>query len=442
MKRARASKAHRIFRFAISVIRDYPVHGLVFIGVAVLSFCVTYFAVPVLFRVQYDKMPAGVSAAATSTPAKNENIFVATHEPTPFPVKGIYMTSCVAGSKTARNNLVKLIADTELNSVVIDIKDYSGGISFVPYNPELKKFVSDRCVAADMPEFIASLHAQNIYVIGRITVFQDPLLAAFRPDLAVKKKSDGTTWKDFKGISFTDPGSREVWDHTVLIAKESYNIGFDELNFDYIRFPSDGPMEDIYYSWSIGKKKSDVLAGFFSYLNEKLKPTGVVLSADLFGMTTTNTNDLNIGQVLENTLPYFDYVSPMVYPSHYPPTFLGYKNPAAYPYEVVRYSLDAAVKRTVASTTLAEVWMEKPISTTTKPFAYRKEIFNADKIRPWLQDFNLGAVYTADMVDKQIKAVYDSGLSSWILWNASNRYTAAALQSAGVKDISTAGSTE
>src|SRR3989344_494239 len=144
--------------------------------------------------------------------------------------------------------------------------------------------------------------------------------------------------KDYKGLSWLDVGAPGVWDYIVLLAKESYALGFDELNFDYIRFPSDGNMKDIYYPWSDGYEKPEVLREFFSYLHDKLKLVGAVLSADLFGMTTTNTDDLNIGQVLEVALPYFDYIAPMVYPSHYPPTFIGLGNPAAHPYEVVRYS--------------------------------------------------------------------------------------------------------
>ncbi|MEK9201846.1 MAG: putative glycoside hydrolase, partial [Patescibacteria group bacterium] len=133
---------------------------------------------------------------------------------------------------------------------------------------------------------------------------------------------------------------------------------------------------------------------------DHLAGTGVVISADLFGMTTTNTDDLNIGQVLERTLPYFDYIAPMVYPSHYPKTFLGFSNPAEKPYEVIKYSLDSAVTR--ASTT-------------------------PQKIRPWLQDFDLGAVYTKEMVRAQIQATYDAGLTSWMLWDAANTYTRGAL---------------
>jgi len=351
------------------------------------------------------------------------------HQKTPEPVKAIYMTACVAGTETRRAQLVKLIDETELNSVVIDIKDYSGYLSFLPENPALRHLVASNCIAPDMKEFLAHLHEKDIYVIGRITVFQDPVLTKARPDLAVKKKSDGTTWKDYKGLSFTDPGSHEVWDYVVSISKASYAIGFDELNFDYIRFPSDGPMNDIFFSWSDGRKKSEVLEEFFTYLASQLKPTGAIISADLFGMTTTNTDDLNIGQVIEKAAPHFDFVSPMVYPSHYPPHFLGMDNPNHYPYEVVRYSMDEAVKRFLATTTKVALIGQEPISTSTKPFLYRKEVFPIQKLRPWLQDFDYGGNYDVKEVKAQMQAVYDNGLTSWMLWAPSNNYTRGALLS-------------
>ncbi len=397
-----------------------------FFSLALIVFAVVYFIIPLILNANYGKKTGEISVPLTVAVKDENSLWTASHLPTPQSVKAIYMTSCVAGSKELRGNLVKLIDETELNSVVIDIKDYSGTLSFVPDEPSLKDFVSTRCYASDMASFIESLHQKNIYVIGRITVFQDPFLVKRRPDLAVKKKSDGTAWKDFKGISFTDPGAKEVWDHAVLIAKASHNIGFDELNFDYIRFPSDGPMKDIYFSWSGEHSKPAVLKDFFKYLSEKLLPTGAALSADLFGMTTTNIDDLNIGQVLENALPYFDYIAPMVYPSHYPTRFMGFVNPADKPYEVVKFSMDSAVRRVLATTTLAKIPGVAALASTTPPL-YPKESFPAKKLRPWLQDFNLGATYTAEMVRKQIQATYDSGLDSWMLWSASNRYTKDAL---------------
>jgi len=263
---------------------------------------------------------------------------------------------------------------------------------------------------SDIREFIARLHEKGIYVMGRISVFQDPYYVSKYPEFAVRRESDDGIWEDYKGISWLDAGSKEVWDYTVAIAKESYNTGFDELNFDYIRFPSDGNMYDIKYPFSEEKVmadpnygKAEVMRSFFKYLHEEMKDTDAVLSADMFGMVTTNPDDLNIGQVLEYAEPYFDYIAPMTYPSHYPKGFNGYPNPNKEVYGVIKYSMDQAVRRmNEASTT--------PL-----------------KIRPWLQDFDYGGNYDIAEVRAQIQAVYDSGLTSWMLWDPSNRYTVDAL---------------
>ncbi|MBI5816851.1 MAG: hypothetical protein HZB09_00280 [Candidatus Yonathbacteria bacterium] len=380
------------------------------------SFSALYFALPPLTATIYDSsVPETEKGMSTSThEIKKEPEFVVTHVKTPNVVKAIYMTQCVAGTRDFRARLVDLVDTTELNSIVIDIKDYSGRISFRSDNPLLKDKLSPTCRADDMMRFIGTLHEKGVYVIGRITVFQDPYFSKMRPDLAIKKSSDKeSVWKDKKGISYIDPGAHEAWEYISTLAKESYKIGFDEINFDYIRFPSDGNMQDIYFPWSAqalaqdpAHGKATVLKNFFSYTSEQLRSSipNIVLSADLFGMTTTNTDDLNIGQVIENAALYFDYIAPMVYPSHYPPTFHGFKNPADHPYEVVKFSMDSAVTRLNAA--------------STTPL----------KLRPWLQDFNLGAVYTADMVRAQTKATYDAGLTSWMLWNAGNTYTKGALE--------------
>ncbi|MBU6431174.1 hypothetical protein KGQ29_02230 [Patescibacteria group bacterium] len=368
-----------------------------FAGAAITSFfSLSYFVIPPLFPINYER--AVFSAIEVSSEIKKIS-----HLNTPSQVKGIYLTNWVAGDKSLRDPLVKIADDTEINSVVIDIKDYTGRIAFEVFDPLLKDVGSYEKRIADMKDFIEELHKKNIYVIGRISVFQDRYLVGKRPDLAVKRKSDGGVWKDFKGISWLDPGAKEVWDYVIALAKESHDIGFDELNFDYIRFPSDGNMKDIYYPWSKDKRKTEVIREFFAYLREKLGNIGAPLSADLFGMTTVSSYDLNIGQNLENALKYFDFVSPMVYPSHFPPYFNGYKNPAGKPYEVVKFAMDSAVDRAIKA--------------STTPF----------KLRPWLQDFDLGAIYDPPMVRAQIQATYDAGLDSWMLWNASNKYTSKAL---------------
>lgn len=369
------------------------------IALALLSFL--YIALPRVLPILYTTESAG--PAFSFTPPR----FIATHIAAPTQVKGIYMTACVAATPDFREKLVRLLDETELNTLIIDIKDYTGSVSFATEDPLFKNAEEKGCFVPDMREFVERLHSKGIYVVGRITVFQDPLMAMKRPDLAVQKTSDKSVWKDFKGLSFIDVSAREYWDYIITLAKTSYEAGFDELNFDYIRFPSDGNMNDIFYPWSEDRitldpehGKAQALEDFFAYLANHFAQSGATLSADLFGMTTTNTDDLNIGQVLERALPYFDFIAPMVYPSHYPPRFISLPNPAAEPYKVIKYSLDAAWNRSSST---------------------------PGKIRPWLQDFDLGAVYTAEMVRTQIQATYDAGFSSWMLWDAANTYTRAAL---------------
>lgn len=404
----------------------------IFLGVVVLGIS-AFFVSGQVGVMSYDPTQEKDTVSEGDVASVEEEKEQVVHLPTPEPVKAIYMTQCVAGTPSFRAELVRLIDETELNSVVIDIKDFSGGIGYITDNPELTHAISDACRAPDIKEFIELLHSKDIYVIGRITVFQDPYYAAeYRPDLAVKRASDGAVWKDRNGLSFIDVSARPFWDYIVELSKESYELGFDELNYDYIRFPSDGNLTDVTYPHSGNRAKADALEDFFSYLYDELRgddKEGPKLSADLFGYTTTNIDDLGIGQLLERTLPYFDYVMPMVYPSHYNAGFIGIADPATHPYEVVKYSMDSAVRRAQA------LRAAKNTTSTTTEALYLKELANGghgniskDQLRPWLQDFNLGATYTPDMVRTQFQATYDAGLTSWALWDAGNTYTRAALQ--------------
>jgi len=328
------------------------------------------------------------------------------HIPTPKPVKGIYMTSWVAGTKDWRQKLVKLIEETELNSVVIDVKDYSGRIAFEVSDARLKEIGAAEKRIPDVREFIDLLHSKNIYAIARISVFQDAYLAKKRPDWAVLKKN-GQIWRDYKGVAWLSPASEEVWDYTIKVAKEAEAAGFDELNFDYIRYPSDGDMKNIVLPFAGGaNNKAESIKFFFAYLSEHLADLGIPLSADLFGFVTTHTDDLNIGQILENAIPYFDYISPMVYPSHYPKGYNNYSNPAAHPYEIIYFAMASSSQRMLAAGS------------------------TPSKLRPWLQDFDLGAAYTAEMIREEKQAVYDAGLDSWLIWDPANKYTTGALDAA------------
>jgi len=335
-------------------------------------------------------------------------------------IKALYATTWTAATDTQINHLIELAKNTEINAIVIDVKDYTGYISFDTDLPVVESVGAEKIIIKDIDALINKLHANNIYVIARITVFQDPVLAAKRPDLAVQSKSTGKIWKDNKGLAWLDPASVEVWNYIVTISKEIDKHGFDELNFDYIRFPSDGAMSDMQFPFynSETKYKSDVLKDFFQYLSDNLRSQGIKTSADLFGLVTVNNDGLGIGQVLENTLLTFDAVCPMVYPSHYAIGFIGLKNPGAYPYEVIKYSMEEAKKKISVFEVLK--------NSTTSP----ENIRNAKiaQMRPWLQDFDLSADYTADMIRLEKKALIDAGFNEgWMLWDPRNVYTAGAL---------------
>lgn len=417
--------------------------GLIFV---ICAWVYGVVAAPKLFGVAYEK-------SATHAEADNKNVrgaetndtvsvgekkigqpeaknIVVTHVETPDAVKAIYMSQCVAGTKDFRAKLVKIADETEINSIMIDIKDYSGRIGFVTENPVLKDAVSDTCRASDIVEFIDTLHKKNIYVIGRITVFQDPYMSQVHPERAVRKLSDGGVWKDGKGLSFIDVGSREHWDYIVELSKESYKLGFDELNFDYIRFPSDGNMKDAAYTLSVdkGKTRPEALEEFFVYLRANLAPLGVKTSADLFGMVTTNHDDLGIGQVLERALPHFDYIAPMVYPSHYPANFNGWPNPNKVPGPLIKFVMDSAVERAneLDRKNATALFGTTTPETLAKYATQHGQTYK--KLRPWLQDFDYGGTYDIAEVRAQIDATYATGLNSWMLWAPSNIYTVGALE--------------
>lgn len=372
-------------------------------------------------------MPSSVSFENKEVDSPNQEVLDSTeslqkkevkHIKTPEPLKAIYMTQCVVATPSIRERLVKLIEETELNAIVIDVKDYTGTVAFNTGIESIDKMDGTGCKAKDLEEFLEYLHGKNIYRIARLTVFQDPLYSKTYPEYAVKRKSDGAVWKDRKGLSFVDVGAKPFWDYTIDIAKASYAIGFDEINFDYIRFPSDGNMEDIYFSHTGSTTKREMLRQFFEYLDNSLHESGIVTSADLFGMTTTNTDDLGIGQVLEHALMHFDFVAPMVYPSHYPPKFNGWPDPNKVPYEIIEFSMSGAISK------LNFLKEEIPSST---PNAKVLERLDKKQLRPWLQDFDYPVPYTTGMVRAQIQATYDVGLTSWMLWDPSNRYTREAL---------------
>lgn len=343
--------------------------------------------------------------------------------PNPPPViKAVYMTGWSAGNKNYLNYLNQLFKTTQINAVVIDVKDYSGIVSYKSGAQKVRQYKTYKARIPDIDSLVKNLHSQGIYVIGRIAVFEDYALAQARKDLAVYNKSETkdilrpVLWQDNNHLSWVDPASKEVWDYNIAIAKDAFMHGFDEINFDYVRFPSDGDTKNMGFPiWDSKKEKRLVVKDFFQKLRESFPDNKI--SIDIFGQTTTNTDDMGIGQILEDSFEYFDYICPMVYPSHYVSGFIGYNNPSQYPYEVIKYSIDSAVKRRAAYDELVNMNPDK----TPKKLA---------KIRPWLQDFNMGADYSADMVKKEIKALQDAIKKEYVgylLWNPSNVYTKEAI---------------
>jgi hypothetical protein len=346
-------------------------------------------------------------------------------------IKAVYFTGWSAGLNSRVGYLTDLAKTTVINSVVIDVKDYTGNISYRVGFPEAKQYGAVRVMIRDIDSLVERLHRENIYVIVRITCFQDPVLAEARPELAVhrvsklpKDRSGPLTkqslWLDRKGLAWINAASRPAWDYLVAIAKDALSHGVDEVNFDYIRFPSDGDLKDMYFpNWDGKTPKHEVIRSFFRHLRHEL--AGARISADLFGLATVNGDDLGIGQVIEDAYGAFDYVCPMVYPSHFAKKFLGFPNPAERPYEVVNYSIKHAGDR------LDEFANPKPQE--PKPAAPAK--IAAARLRPWLQDFNLGAQYDAQAVTAEIKAVEDAlgdRFAGYMLWSPSNIYTRQALK--------------
>jgi hypothetical protein len=329
----------------------------------------------------------------------------------PQTIKAVYLTAWSAASPKMFDYVVGIAKDTEINAVVIDIKDWSGLVSYDTQVPEAREYGAERKLIPDLKSFLEKFYRQGIYTIARIVVFQDPVLAASRPDLAVHRKSaSSSVWLDKSGLAWIDPAAREAWDYNVALAEDALSQGFDEVNFDYVRFPSDGDTQDMSFPvWDGNTKKSVVIGNFFRYLREKMPKAR--LSVDLFGLATVSREDLGVGQMIEDAFESFDFVCPMVYPSHYALGFHGFENPAEHAPEVVGFSLQTALNR------LKDYSASHPTNA---------------RLRPWLQDFNMGGTYDKETVRSEINAAIQAlgnDYYGFMLWNSENFYTRDALSS-------------
>jgi hypothetical protein len=329
----------------------------------------------------------------------------------PFTPKALYLSFYGVGSKALRGPAMKLIEETELNALVIDVKGDRGMIPYrssVPLATEVggQKIITVR----DAEGLMALFKEKGVYTIARIVVFKDNLLASARPDLAVKTPS-GEPWRDRESLAWVDPFRKEVWDYNIQIAVEAAKLGFDEIQFDYVRFPdSHSPR---FSQPSTEEARVKAITGFLQEARSKLAPYNVFTAADIFGYVCWNLNDTDIGQKLDPIASAVDYLSPMLYPSGFQFGIPGFRNPVQNPYEIVYLSLKKAQERTKISPLRFRPWLQ-----AFKDYAFDRRQFNGKELRD------------------QISASEKFGSQGWMLWNPVNQYTATA--ESLKKDIKTA----
>jgi hypothetical protein len=317
--------------------------------------------------------------------------------------KGLYLTFYGIGERSLREPALKLIEETELNALIIDVKGDRGWIPYKSSIPLAAEVGATKITTVrDMPGLMKSMKEKGIYTIARIVVFKDNPLATARPDWAVKTPA-GEVWKDREGLAWVDPFRKEVWEYNIQIAIEAAQLGFDEIQFDYVRFPDSSSPR--FSQPTTEESRVKAISGFLQQASNRLLPYNVFVAADIFGYVCWNLNDTNIGQKLESLVTPVDYLSPMLYPSGYQFGIPGYRNPVANPHEIVYLSLKKAQERTNHPSTRFRPWLQ-----AFRDYAFDRRAFNSKEIR------------------EQISAAEKFGSQGWMLWNPGNVYSSDALK--------------
>ena len=326
---------------------------------------------------------------------------------TPRVVRGLYVNRWAALGQRMWE-LIDVAKRTEVNALVIDVKDDRGFVlyhSTVPLAKEIgadtNRAMSHRRVRA----ILDTMRVHGIYPIARIVVAKDPLLAQHKLEWAIKQRSDPSKpWLDKNGKPWLDPHQRGVWQYAVDLGKEAVNLGFSEVQLDYVRFPDEKRLvREAVFPLANGRVRAQVIREQLEFTRDQLRPTAAPMTIDVFGLTATDTTDMGIGQQWERFIDQADAVLPMVYPSHFAPGTYKVGNPNASPYAMIDHSMKDAIRRSTG-------------------------IPNAAAIVPWYQDFTLGPPrYGVPQVQAQIRAGYANGVKSWMLWNPGSRYTIGAL---------------
>lgn len=364
-------------------------------------------------------------------------------------VRGIYVTGPMAGV-SAVDDLITLVDETQLNALIIDVKNDEGRVVYEMDSPTVNEIGSVKRYVRDMGGLIQKCKEKDIYLIARIVAFKDPFLAEAKPEWSLHN-ADGSIFRDKSGQAWVNPYKREVWDYLLEIAGEAVSMGFDEIQFDYIRFSTDSGMKNVDFGEEAdGISKTEAISAFSAYVTEELHKSGTAVSADVYGVVIGSEVDQKIvGQDYVEMAKYMDYLSPMVYPSHYGPNCYGIEIPDARPYETVLKSMQdsrlvlagyPSIWKDVTAGKVSEnsVSQNQPGSvsdntpgqelTTEEIAALAPAPEIRAKVRPWLQDFTATWVkghisYGPEEIRQQIQAVYDAGYEEWILWNAANHYT-------------------
>lgn len=318
-------------------------------------------------------------------------------------VRGVYVTGHSA-SGDRLDELIELIGETELNAMVIDVKDDNGYLLFASetaesYNPK----ANEKVYIKDMDAFINRLKAENIYLIARIVTFKSPIYARNNKDRAIVYKDSQSLYSDADGLIWASPHDRDLWAYNVGVAKEAALAGFDEIQFDYVRYPAISKKSRMDYRNTEDESHTATIQKFLKYAYTELSPYEVYVAADVFGWTATALDDVGIGQHWEAISNVVDYMCPMMYPSHYGPNIFGLSVPDAYPYETIDGSIKDAIER-------------------------NSNLQTPGLLRPWIQDFTARWVkgyipYGTKEVKAQIEALKANGINEYLVWNAGNRYS-------------------
>ena len=327
----------------------------------------------------------------------------------PEVVRGLYVNRWAAlGDRMWQ--LIDVAKRTEVNALVIDVKDDRGFVLYRSNVPLARAIGADTnrpMSAKRLRALLDTMRAHEIFPIARIVVAKDPLLAQAKTEWAVKRQSDGAPWLDKNGRPWLDPHHREIWAYAGDLGTEAIELGFGEVQFDYVRFPDEPRLiREATFPLAQGRVRARVIREQLGYLRGRFASRKVPMAIDVFGLTATDSTDMGIGQQWEQFVDQADVVLPMTYPSHYAPGTYGLGNPNAHPYAVLDHSLRDARRRSAG-------------------------VAGAGEILPWYQDFTLGPPrYEAEHVRAQIQAGYDNGVRGWMLWNPGSRYTTEALRPA------------